>query len=190
MILTKFSAAILTAVCPQPGATPTGDGPDCFFHLNRDMCYLQLIFALARNSYWRPHLYCHMDRAIKMIAVCCESHEPHAFYLVGIFLRITHKQVSATSLSSITEQQGWNMMRKAWRLAFLTIGNIHCVEFLPDLVEGTKKYMRTSVVSKYDLKQLITYVNHLIRMLEHREGVALTMKELRGIADDILAQSG
>ncbi|KAG1865048.1 hypothetical protein DFJ58DRAFT_772162 [Suillus subalutaceus] len=185
MVLTKFSPAILTAVCPQPGATSTDGGPDCFFHPDRDLYYLELIFALAKNSYWRPHLHCQIDRAIRMIAVCCESPEPHAFYLAGIFLRMTLEQVSATSLSSITDQQWWNMMKKAWWSAFLIMNNARCIEFLPVLVEGTKKYM--CIASKYDLEQLIRRMDRLIVGVEMR-GVDVAVKELRGIANDMLAK--
>ncbi|KAG1838302.1 hypothetical protein DFJ58DRAFT_917228 [Suillus subalutaceus] len=170
MVLTKLSPAILTAVCPQPGATPTDGDPDCFFHRDRDLCYLELIFALARNSYWHPP---------------------------GIFLRMPSEQVSVTSLSSIADQQWWDMMRKAWCCAFLTIGNPHCVEFLPVLVEGTKKYMR--IASRPDLEQLINDMDDLMEslgkpgLLEQREGVAVAaVKELREIAKDnitLLARS-
>jgi hypothetical protein len=190
MVLTNFSPAILTAVCPQPGATPTDNGPDRPFHPDRDLCYLELIFALARNFSWRPHLYCQIDHAIRMIAVCCESHEPHAFYLVGIFLRMTSEQVSAASLTSITERQWWDMMRKAWYLAHRTIGNTHCIELLPVLVEGTKRHM--SIASKYHLEQLVNNVDALIEklgkqgLLEESEGVAVAVKELRGLAKDKL----
>jgi hypothetical protein len=193
MVLTNFSPAILTAVCPQPGATPTDSGPDCFFDRGRDLCYLELIFALARNFQWRPHLYCHIDRAVGIIADCCSlSWGSHAFYLVGIFLRMTSEEVSNASLRSITEQQWWDMMRKAWYSAFLTIGNIHCVEFLPVLVEGTKKYMHIS--SKPELEQLIKDVDDLIRrvdsqdLLEHRERVVVAMKEMSDVSNDTLAK--
>ncbi|KAG1869133.1 hypothetical protein C8R48DRAFT_760781 [Suillus tomentosus] len=39
------------------GATPANDGPDCFFDYHRDLCYLELIFALASDSNWNPHLF-------------------------------------------------------------------------------------------------------------------------------------
>jgi hypothetical protein len=42
MVLTKFSLAILTVVCLQLGTTPTDDGPDCFFHPDCDLCYLDV----------------------------------------------------------------------------------------------------------------------------------------------------
>jgi hypothetical protein len=192
MVLTNFSPAILTAVCPQPGATLTDTGPDRFFDYKRDLCYLELIFALARNSQWRPHLYCQIDRAIGMIAVCCKPYRTHAFYLVGIFLRMTSEEVSVPSLSSITEQQWWDMMRNAWFYAYRTIDHTRCVEFLPVLVEGTKKSMY--IVSKPELAQLISDVDDLIRRverqgsLEHRERVVVAMKELSVVANDTLAK--
>jgi hypothetical protein len=103
---------------------------------------------------------------------------------------MTSDQVSATPLSSITEQQWWDMMRKAWYSAFLTIDNTHSVEFLPVLVEGTKKYM--CIASKSELERLISDVDDLIEilegrgLLEQREGLAAAMKELRGIVKDML----
>ncbi|KAG2737595.1 hypothetical protein P692DRAFT_20883401 [Suillus brevipes Sb2] len=189
--LTNFSPAVLTAVCPQPGATPTDTGPDCFFDGARELCYLELIFALARNSQWRPHLYSHVDRAIEIIEVCCGSRWIHAFYLVGIFLRMTSEEVLVTSLSTITKRQWWDMMGKAWNPAVLTADNTHCVEFLPVLVEGTKKYMH--IASMPELIQLISDVDDLIRsverqgLLEHRERATVAMKELSGVANDMLA---
>jgi hypothetical protein len=190
MVLTKFSPAILTAVCPQPGATPTEDGPDRLFHGDRDLCYLELVFSLARNSVWHPHLYCQIDRAIGMIGACCNQYIMLVFYLVGIFVSMTSDETSATLLSSITEQQWWDMMRIAWYHAFLTLDNTHCVDFLPVLVEGTKKYM--CIAPKFELKQLISNVDELIKMLEgrglleQRDGAAVALKELRGIANDML----
>ncbi|KAG2044089.1 hypothetical protein BDR03DRAFT_940732 [Suillus americanus] len=191
MALTNFCSAILTAVCRQPGATFTDDGSDRFFHSNRDLCYLELIFALARNSYWRPHLHCQMNRSIRIITVCCKPYRPHAFYLVGIFLRMTSELVSATSLSSITEQQWWDMTRTALGYcAYVGIPDTHDVEFLSVLVEGTKKCM--GVASKSDLEWLIRDVDNLIErlkgqgLLEHREGDAVAMKELRRSAKGML----
>jgi hypothetical protein len=123
---------------------------------------------------------------------------PHAFYLAGIFLRTTSEEVSVTPLSSITEQQWWDMMRRAWYSAFLTIDNTRCVEFLPVLVEGTKKYIH--IAPKTTLWQI--EVMHLIRdlddlitrvecrdVLEHRERVVVALKELSGVAIDTLANS-
>jgi hypothetical protein len=190
MVLTNFSPAVLTAVCPQSVAVSTDDDdPDCVFHGDRDLRYLELIFALARNSQWHPHLYCQIDRTIGMIAACCELDEVHAFYLVGIFLRMTSEEVSNTSLSSITEQQWWDMMRTAW---CHTIYDTRCVEFLPDLVEGTKKYMHIAL--KFELEQLIVDVDDFIKgverhgLLEHRERATVAMKELSDVAKDTLTK--
>ncbi|KAG2075255.1 hypothetical protein BDR04DRAFT_89563 [Suillus decipiens] len=188
MVLTNLSPAILTAVCPQPGATPTDDSPDCFSHYERDLCYLELIFALARNSYYRPHLHCQMDRAIRMIALYCDSGSDHAFYLVGFFLRMTSEEVSATSLISITKQQWWDMMKKAWYWACRTIDDTRCVEFLPDLVDETKKYK--GVASELDVKQLSRDVDYVTRHMESRgqKGVEELRSRTRGMLDELSRQ--
>ncbi|KAG2362093.1 hypothetical protein BDR07DRAFT_1407935 [Suillus spraguei] len=163
MVLTNLSRAILTAVCPQPDVTPTNDSPDCFFYDERDLCYLKLIFSLARNSYWRPHLHCQMDRAIRMIEECCNSGSSHTFYLIGFFLRMRSEEVSATSLSSINWFQLRDMCLKAWYWAFSITDDARCVEFLPVLVEETKEY---EVRSGRDREQLVENVERLMRNLE------------------------
>ncbi|KAG2341017.1 hypothetical protein BDR05DRAFT_488122 [Suillus weaverae] len=194
IILTKFSPAILTAVCPQPGAKLPDDGPDRFFHHYRDLCYLELVFALARNSNWHPHLFGdhHIDRCISMIAEC-DAYILHAFYLVGILLRVAPDQLSVAPLDAITEQQWWDMMSRAWTWARYIIGDIHCFEFLPVLVEGTKRHIQ--ITSEIDLGQLISNVDDVLDALERRDseqgegdGVVVTVRELRTVASDMLSK--
>ncbi|KAG1852218.1 hypothetical protein F4604DRAFT_1300280 [Suillus subluteus] len=190
MILTEFSPAILTAVCPQPGATLPEDDPDRFFHPDRDECYLKLIFTLARNSHWHPHLFGdhHIDRCISMIAKC--RFMQHTFYLAGILLRIALGDLSVTSLDSITEQQWWDMISTAWMHAPFIIDDIHCFEFLPVLVEGTKRYMQTT--SEHNLEWLVRSVDHVLNVLEKRDSeqgegeCVVAVKELRTVASDML----
>jgi hypothetical protein len=68
----------------------------------------------------------------------------------------------------------------------------HYAEFLPVLVEGTKKYMHTA--SKPELIQLIRNVHFRTRSgqwqgsLEHRERATAAMKELSVVANDMLAK--
>ncbi|KAG1720242.1 hypothetical protein EDB19DRAFT_1778058, partial [Suillus lakei] len=191
MVLTKFSPAILSAVRPQPGATSADDDPDRFFHHDRDLCYLELVFALARNPNWHPHLCgdSHIDRCISIIADCCFN--SHAFYLAGIFLRIAPDHTSVTSLDSITERQWWDVMSNAWFGVYDIIDDIHCFELLPVLVEGTRKYMQ--IASERDLEWLIRNVDCVLQTLERRdseqgegEGVTIAVKELRTVASDML----
>jgi hypothetical protein len=193
MLLTDFSPAILTAVCPQPGAILSDNDPDRFFHSHRDSCYLKLIFALARNPNWHPQLFRdhHIDRCISIIAQ--RDWLQHSFYLAGIFLRIAPERLSVTPLDSITEQQWWDMMRSAWFWAYDSIDDIHCFEFLSVLVEGTKRHMQ--IDSDYDLERLISNVDCTLDVLERRdlkqgegerERVTVAVKELRAVASDML----
>ncbi|KAG2093094.1 uncharacterized protein F5147DRAFT_721288 [Suillus discolor] len=197
MILTEFSPAILTAISPQPGITLSDDDPDCFFHEDRDLCYLELLFALARNSNWHPHLFedRHIDRCISIVAK--GNFAEYAFYLAGILLRIAPEQSSVISLNSITGEQWWDMMRDAWLHASFTTDDIHCFEFLPVLVEGTKRYMHIAA-QKYisweiHFKFFIEHVDRVLDALEMRdsqqgegEGVAVAVKELKTVASDML----
>ncbi|KAG1745044.1 uncharacterized protein EDB91DRAFT_1122251, partial [Suillus paluster] len=179
MVFTKFSPA---------GATPADDGSDCTFDYGCNMHYLELVFALARNANWHPHLSRdgHIDQCISMIAQCCElSESEHAFYLAGIFLRIASEQASVTPLTSITEQHWWEVTRWAWDSAYDTTGNMHCFEFLPVLVEGTKKHIE--IAPQPNLEQLIKVLDHLLRWnSEQREGVLIVVRELRAVASEKL----
>jgi hypothetical protein len=118
------------------------------------------------------------------------SFSSHAFYLAGILLRITPEQLSVASLDSMTEQQWWDLMQDAWLCAKYVIYDKRCFEFLPILVEGTKKYIQ--IASKYGLENLIRDVNSVLDALERRDseqgvgdGVAVAVKELRSVASDI-----
>jgi len=196
IVLTKFSPSILTTVCPRPGTTLANDSHH-FFDYNRDLCYLKLIFALARNPKWHPHLLedHHIDRCISMIGECCESYVPHAFYLVGILLRIAPEQLSVIPLDAIAEQQWWGMMRTAWSYADsqAVIDDIHCFEFLPILVEGTKRHIQNA--SEDCLERLVRYVDNVIKALEKRdselgegEGVVAAVKEFGTVVSDMLEE--
>jgi len=180
MVLTKLSPAILSVVCPPPGATPE-EYPDRLFNYDRDLCYLQLVFALARNSDWHPHLSedRHIDRCISMIPDYCssESSTQHTFYMAGIFLRITPEHQSVTLLDLVTEQQWWDMMRSAWiRLPYDILGK-RDFELLPVLVDSTKKYMQ--IASKSDLEELIERVDWLLERLEGEMQLKRQLQEMR-----------
>ncbi|KAG1902293.1 uncharacterized protein F5891DRAFT_1023297, partial [Suillus fuscotomentosus] len=155
MILTKLSPAILSVLCPHPGTTPANDDPNLFFDHYRDLCYLELVYALARNSDWHPHLFGdrHIDRCIGMIPQYCNaSYYGHPFFVAGILLQITPEQTSVTSLDSVTEQQWWDVTRSAWGYSVHT-DDTRYLKLLLVLVDGTKKYMQ--IASKSDLEQLI-----------------------------------
>jgi len=102
-----------------------------------------------------------------MIEKCCLPYLNHAFYLVGILLRTAPERSSVASLDGITEQQWWDVMRSAWRSARYAIDDRHCFEFLPVLVEGTKRHMHNA--SKNDLEWLIGYVGGVLKTSEKRD---------------------
>ncbi|KAG1901358.1 uncharacterized protein F5891DRAFT_252240 [Suillus fuscotomentosus] len=202
MVLTKLSPTILSILCPHRGTTLANDDPDPFFNHGHDLCYLELVFALAKNSDWYPHLSGdrHIDWCISMIPTYCNSDiSQHAFYIAGILLRIAPGQMSVTSLGSITEQQCWDVMRSAWSYIPDDFRNTRCFELLV-LVDGTKKYMQ--IASKSDLEQLITNVDIFLETLEWRlaraemqgleqgEGITIAVKELRTAASNMLESFG
>ncbi|KAG2056253.1 hypothetical protein BDR06DRAFT_298612 [Suillus hirtellus] len=198
MVLTNLSPAIMSVVCLHPSPMPANDGSDRFFDYHRDLCYLEIIFALARNSIWHPHLSQdrHIDRCISMIPKYCNSeyYSQHAFYIAGILLQIAPEQSSDTSLYSVTEQQWWDVMRCAWYYLPYTIRRTHDLELLV-FVERTKKYMQ--IASKSDLENLIGKVDDVLDSMEPEtelnmqdleEGgpVTIAVKKLRNTARNML----
>ncbi|KAG1718083.1 hypothetical protein EDB19DRAFT_1027134 [Suillus lakei] len=177
VILTELSPTILSVLCPRPSPTPVDDSPD-YDDDRRNLCYLELVCTLARNSSWHPHLYGdhHIDRCISMIPEYCNPKSPtqHAFYLAGTLLRIVPKSV--TSLDSVTEQQWWDVMRSAWN-DYFDIYNTQCFELLPLIVEGTKKYMR--IASKSDLEQLIRNVDRILEEIRREMQLKMRLQEMR-----------
>ncbi|KAG1723954.1 hypothetical protein EDB19DRAFT_338789 [Suillus lakei] len=211
MILTKLSPTILSVLCPRPSPTPVNDIPNNIFdYYGRNLCYLELVCSLARNSNWHPHLYGdhYIDRCISMSAEYYKLPSEHAFHIAGILLRIASQQTSVTSLDSVTEQQWWDMMRGAWNGHPYNIYNTRCFELFLVLVEGTKKYMR--IASQSDLEQLIGNVDHVLERLEKEmrwqemrlemrpemqgleegAGTAIAVKELRTAASNMLESLG
>ncbi|KAG1895231.1 uncharacterized protein F5891DRAFT_1059783 [Suillus fuscotomentosus] len=183
MVLTNLSPAIMSVVCLHPSPMPANDGSDRFFDYHRDLCYLEIIFALARNSIWHPHLSQdrHIDRCISMIPKYCNSeyYSQHAFYIAGILLQIAPEQSSDTSLDSVTEQQWWDT---------------HDLELLV-FVERTKKYMQIASIS--DLQNLIGKVDDVLdnmepemelnmQDLEEEGAVTIAVKKLRNTARNML----
>ncbi|KAG2151281.1 uncharacterized protein EDB93DRAFT_1140469, partial [Suillus bovinus] len=215
MVLTQLSPAILSVVCPHPDTTPVDENSDRFFDYSRDLYYLELVCALAKNSKWHPHLSGdhHIDRCISMIPWYCQSEytTQHAFYISGILLQITPEQASDTSLDSFTEQQWWDVMRCAWNDPPYDTGNTRYFELLV-LVDGTKKYMQNA--SKSDLDQLVGSLDRVLerlerdmewkrqlrelhvetgpetQSLEQAEGTAIAAKELRTAASNMLESFG
>ncbi|KAG2092488.1 uncharacterized protein F5147DRAFT_722199, partial [Suillus discolor] len=198
MILTNLSPAILSVLCPHSGTIPVNDDPDYFFDSDRDLCYLEIIFTLARNSIWHPHLSQdrHIDQCTSMIPKYCnyEDYSQHAFCIAGILLRIAPEQTSDTSLDSVTEQQWWDVMRCAWYYVPYAIHRTRDFELLA-LVDGTKKYMQ--IASKSCLENLIRDVDRVVDMgleigpemqgLEQAEGIiTISVKELRTAASSML----
>lgn len=191
MVLTKLSPAILTTVCPRPGTT-LADDPHYFFDFDRDLCYLELIYALAKDSNWHPHLLGdhHIDWCNSMIEEY-RMHPPHAFYLAGILIQIAPEQSSVTSFDAMTEQQWWDIMWGAWYHAEFVIDDTHLLEFLSVLAEGMKRYIQ--IASEDSLRELVRYMDEILEALEGRyseqgEGVGVidAVKELRTVASDKL----
>jgi hypothetical protein len=143
--LLALSPAILTAISPSKDARVEGS---CEVALDegRDECYLKLLFALIKNPAWCSHLSQddHANKCINLMAEAADSNA-HAFYIPGIFLRITAVSTSLElPLNDMFSRAkllplvpgAWDVFPNVYRP-----GNDDCVEILPALAELTLEYI-------------------------------------------------
>jgi len=139
------------------------------FDPKRDLCFLRLVFTLARNrdSGWRPHLV--KNNYVKR---CVDIIEPslrwylHPFYLLGFLLRIAPEE------PQVTDEQWKKLIKEAWHAAAVTnvlLIDDDGVEALRPLVKCTTQHMIDGGASKDTLKRLDDHVASALKMLERRK---------------------
>lgn len=156
--LLALSPAILTAISPSVESSH-----GVLFDEGRDGCYLKLLFTLVKNPTWcsRLSLDDHINRCISLMAEAADSN-PHAFYLAGIFLRITAvSKVLDLPLDDMFSRAKLSpLVPGAWD-AFPSVylsGNDDCVEILPDLTEWTLEYIPLDRFALETLHERIDWV--------------------------------
>jgi hypothetical protein len=117
----ELSKALLGTVRPASEQPNSSDADEDHYY------YARLVFALAKNSNWHPHLV--DDGYIKgciqvILQVLPESYNgrdkppsPCIFYLTGILLRTLSPGQPSTHFGTLTTKQRWDLMRLAWRVA-------------------------------------------------------------------------
>ncbi|KAG2052482.1 hypothetical protein BDR06DRAFT_524238 [Suillus hirtellus] len=176
--LLALSPAILTAISPSVEGSH-----GVLFDEGRDGCYLNLLFTLVKNPAWcsRLSLDDHINRCISLMAEAADSN-PHAFYLAGIFLRIT-------AVSKVLELPLDDMFSRA-KLSPLVPGawdafpsvylscNDDCVEILPDLTELTLEYIPLDRFALETLHERIDWVLDVLRKYSEPESVISAVETL------------
>lgn len=180
--LLALSPAILTAISPSEDASVERSHA-VVFDEGRDGCYLKLLFALVKNPAWcsRLSLDDHIKRCIGLMAEAADSN-PHAFYLSGIFLRITavskslelplHDMFSRAKLSPLVPS-AWD----AFPGVYLS-GNDDCVEILPDLAELTLEYIPLDRITLEALDERIDWVLDVLRKYSEPENAISAVETL------------
>ncbi|KAG1742133.1 hypothetical protein EDB19DRAFT_673428 [Suillus lakei] len=180
--LLALSPAILTAISPSEDASVEGSH-GVVFDEGRDGCYLKLLFALVKNPTWYSRLSQddHMNRCISLMAEAADSN-PHAFYLSGIFLRITavsmslelplHDMFSRAKLSPLVPG-AWD----AFPSVYLS-GNDDCVEILPALAELTLEYIPLDRFALETLDERIDWALDILRKYSEPQNVISAVETL------------
>lgn len=176
--LLALSPAILTAISPSVEGSH-----GVLFDEGRDGCYLKLLFTLVKNPAWcsRLSLDDHINRCISLMAEAADSN-PHAFYLAGIFLRITAvSKVLELPLDDMFSRAKLSpLVPGAWD-AFPSVylsGNDDCVEILPDLTELTLEYIPLDRFALETLHERIDWVLDVLRKYSEPESVISAVETL------------
>jgi hypothetical protein len=148
-------------VLPSINILLSGEKP---FKAIRDLRFVRLVFTLAKNSAWRRHLV-RNDCVMRCVAIIRPSLQcyQHPFYLTGFFFQVAP--------SGITDEQWRHLTRSAWYATAVTnilLVDDDAVEFLPDLVAGTKQRLIDDCASKDILIGLDGHLARAVKMLERR----------------------
>ena len=202
-VLDELSRALLTAALPSPIQTSHDGKPEAPFHMNRDHCYIRLVFALARNEEWHQRLsdHGHVDRCIALADFILERPLwDLSFYLAGTLLRI---DPSGIGLPLNPRQERWRaLMHKAWvSLGGAGDPEIHdCIDVLPAIVEATRESSQGSEkgplsLEPNDMQTLVKHVRHVLVCLQAAVGqecgsqVESALTAVQGLYDDLCRMS-
>jgi len=181
----RLSPAILNAVSPGEDASAEGCC-DVVFDEGRDGCYLKLVFTLVKDTDWCSRL-CddgHMDRCISLLDETVETN-PHAFYLSGIFLRISAVPKSMDHLIQVafSRDQLSPLIPGAWDAfpSVYLLGNDDCVEILPALVELTLDYLPSDRFVLETLDEQIDWGLDVLRKYSEPQIIISAVETLLGV---------
>ncbi|KAG2360145.1 hypothetical protein BDR07DRAFT_171003 [Suillus spraguei] len=143
-LLDELSRALLTAVRPYGDQTIHDTGPDAFFHLRRDSCYIRIICALTKDDEWCQRLTHdgHPDWCISLVDEYQNCHHlDAAFYLLVVFGRI---KSSGKDIPFSPAQMMWRVLIKnVWDHMKYSAG-YDVLYGIPDLVIATRLNLTTS----------------------------------------------
>ncbi|KAG1886681.1 hypothetical protein F4604DRAFT_1917498 [Suillus subluteus] len=159
-LLNGLSRALLTAVRPNVHQT-TYTGPDTTFYVNRDSCYILLLYALTKNDEWCQRLtrHGHLDQCTALLGgfsyssvIVMRIETPwnstgHGvtveFYFLVIFGRI--KSLGKDIPFSPAESLEWLLLiARTWDNAPLRIKDDDYVDGIPAVVTATKLNLTAS----------------------------------------------
>jgi hypothetical protein len=180
-----LSPAIFTAISPSEDASAEGCR-DVVFDEGRDECYLKLVFTLVKSTEWRNRL-CHdghMDRCISLLDEAADTN-PHAFYLLGIVLRISavSRPVDRFIHDTFSRDQLSPLIPGAWD-AFPSVylsGNHDCVEILPTFAELTLDYLPSDRFALGILDERIDWVLDVLRKYSEPQVIIFAVETLLGV---------
>ncbi|KAG2143594.1 hypothetical protein DEU56DRAFT_791453 [Suillus clintonianus] len=146
LLLTKFSPALLTAICPQTStraASHPEDEPVANFNYWRDHAYLRLIIALTSNVEWCKRLVVdrHIGYCISILNNLDEQ-SPAPFHLAAIFgqLRSSSPDAAGAAFEAVTDEQLPSLVKLAWQAALdlKLYDEAECINDFPAVIKCTE----------------------------------------------------
>ncbi|KAG2360156.1 hypothetical protein BDR07DRAFT_1487441 [Suillus spraguei] len=127
-LIDELSCALLTAACPNDDQTTLNTGPDAFFHIVRDTCYICILHTLTKNNEW---CQCprngHLKQCIFLVDRYCHYRPSNAAscYLLVVF----------ECIKALDKYLPFNPAEKKWR-PLIEDGWNHMKNSMANLVDG------------------------------------------------------
>ncbi|KAG2357889.1 hypothetical protein BDR07DRAFT_317339 [Suillus spraguei] len=143
-LLNELSCALLTAVRPHNENKTHHTGHDTSFHLDRDYCYLRLIYALIKNDEWYQRLTHdgHLDRCISLFDEVCKQR----YSMIGSCLLVIFGCIKSSDHHlpfSLAEEKYRLLFTDAWDYAQYHVEH-DAVDRIPAFVTVTRHTLTTS----------------------------------------------
>lgn len=171
-LLTEFSPALLTAICPVcPADRHEDDELDVNFNYWRDDAYLRLIMALASNTEWCKRLVTdrHIGHCIYILNNLEENSESSApFHLAAIFGRVrsSNPDAAETTFEAVTADQFPSLVKSAWQAALdLKLYNeAECITAFPAIIKCAEQ----QDIPAADTREIRKNVGQVMEKLKRR----------------------
>ncbi|KAG2076159.1 hypothetical protein BDR04DRAFT_1090040 [Suillus decipiens] len=192
-LIDELSRSLLTSVCPNDDQTTLNTGPDTFFHVDRDTCYIRILYALTKNNEWCQRLHNgHLKRCISLVDRYRHYRPSNAAscYLLVVFERI--KALDKDLPFNPAEKKRRPLIEDAWNHAKDSMADL--IDGIPALVKVTEPILTAfdDDVPRWWFRDLTTNVGWTLNRLTQKQaeyvndGIAeAAIRSMKGLYDEL-----